>query len=517
MSELQTWSWFFLVVYVGVMLGFGALGMRRVKGADDFATARGGYGPLFLAVAFTATASSGATFLGLPAWGYQVGVSSLALAILYPLGTYIGVLICLRVISHGGSEFGSRSIPEYLGDRYQSEFLRVACSVFTLLMLFYLAGQLVSGLVMFERMLGLSEGWALAITAIVLVLYITLGGAHADILTDGIQGVVMLAISLGIVGLTLYGYSAGGSFEAVLERATALDPHMADAQYPGNPIFGSNWNWVALFICHIPLGLLPHVGNKLWALNDSGSQRTFITAAFTMGMLLPLVTVGGILARAVLGDALFADGSTPNEAIPALLIEIFPAWFAALLSVAILSAIMSTADGLVVSTSQIFANDLYRRTLAPRWHPDDAPERIERRVLLISRVASVFVMLAACYLALQMLTTNVVIVIWIGLGGTMAATAGPVILGALWKSVTRLGALWGFGAGAVAFLVLKMAWLPELSGTPLAGGAQWLLAQAPNPFSCSTLGILFGMTTTWLVSLATPALPSEHLDRVFGQ
>ena len=517
MSELHSWSWVFLVLYVGIMLGFGALGMRRIKDADDFATARGGYGPLFLAVAFTATASSGATFLGLPAYGYQVGLPSLGLAVLYPLGTYFGVLLCLRVISHGGSEFGSRSIPEYLGDRYQSEFLRVGCSIFTLLLLFYLAGQLVSGLVMFERMLGLSEGWALAITTGVLVLYITLGGAHADILTDGVQGVVMLAISVGIVGLTLYGYSAGGSFGAVLERVTALDPHMAKAKYPDHAIFGTNWHWIAIFICHIPLGLLPHVGNKLWALSGQGSRTRFISAAFIFGMTLPLVTLGGVLARAVLGDALFAQGSTPNEAIPALLIELFPAWFAALLSVAILSAIMSTADGLVVSTSQIFANDIYRRTLVPRLHPDLAPETVERRVLLISRIASIFVMAASCYLALKMLTTNVIIVVWIGLGGTMAATAGPVILGALWQSVTRPGALWGFGAGAAAFVCLKMAWLPELDGTTLEAPTQWLLAQAPNPFSCSALGIIVGMAVTWLVSLGTKSLPDRHLARVFGR
>ena len=55
MNSLLVWSWFFLVCYIGLMLSFGYLGMRRVGGSDDFSTARGGYGIWFLAFAMTAT------------------------------------------------------------------------------------------------------------------------------------------------------------------------------------------------------------------------------------------------------------------------------------------------------------------------------------------------------------------------------------------------------------------------------------------------------------------------------
>ena len=69
-------------------------------------------------------------------------------------------------------------IPEFLGDRYQSEFIRVMVSIFSLVLFFYLAGQLVSGLVMFEIMLGLSPFWALSITTAVLLFYVVLGGGR---------------------------------------------------------------------------------------------------------------------------------------------------------------------------------------------------------------------------------------------------------------------------------------------------------------------------------------------------
>ena len=107
------------------MLGLGAWGTRRVKHADDYAVARQSYGPVALALAFAATGASGATFLGLPGLAYSNGLSIMLYAICYPIGMYIGVYICLRVVSESGNEFGSRSIPEYLGDRYKSDRIRV--------------------------------------------------------------------------------------------------------------------------------------------------------------------------------------------------------------------------------------------------------------------------------------------------------------------------------------------------------------------------------------------------------
>src|SRR5690606_9405591 len=97
--ELYVWSWGFLFLYIGGMLVLGWLGSRRVASADDFATARRGYGPLMLALAFASTAASGATFLGLPGLTYTYGTSTLWIAFCYSVGVYIGIMICQRAIA----------------------------------------------------------------------------------------------------------------------------------------------------------------------------------------------------------------------------------------------------------------------------------------------------------------------------------------------------------------------------------------------------------------------------------
>ncbi|MBT5032188.1 MAG: sodium:pantothenate symporter, partial [Proteobacteria bacterium] len=282
---LYTWSWVFMIFYIGAMLVFGVVASRRVKDADDFATARSSYGPMLLALAFASTAASGATFLGVPGLTYTYGVSILWIAFLYPLGIYIGVLICQRSIGRYGNESGARSIPEYLGERYQSEGLRISAAVLSLLLLFYLAGQLVAGLVMFEMMLGLSQAWALGITAVVLLAYVTMGGAHADILTDGAQGFLMVLLALAIAVFFFTGYGAG-ELDNLLESLKQQDPQLLQNFNPSNAITASPWSYISLVIAHIPLGLLPHIGNKLWALKDERSRTRFLILALIFGMIL---------------------------------------------------------------------------------------------------------------------------------------------------------------------------------------------------------------------------------------
>jgi len=266
MDDMTRWSWLFFALYAALMLAFGFIGMRRVHGSDDFATARGSYGPVFLAFAMTATTASGATFIGLPALAYQAGYSALWYALVYPLGVYIGVLICLKAVRRIGADFGSRSMPEYLGERYQSDGLRILAALFSILLLIYLAGQILSGALMFTELLGLDLLTALIVSAAVLGCYVSLGGAHADILTDGVQGALMLLLAIGVLTMFLTGFGTDGGLARVHATLQATDPNLITPLNPTQGLFDSPWDLAAILFAHMPLGLLPHIGNKLWAL-----------------------------------------------------------------------------------------------------------------------------------------------------------------------------------------------------------------------------------------------------------
>ena len=516
--SLLAWSYLFLVVYIGAMLAIGVVGQRRVRHADDFATARGGYGPLFLAFAFAATTASGATFLGGPGLAYSYGLPTVWGNFLYPMGVYFGVLISMRLIAASGNRFGNRTIPEYLGDRFQSDGIRVLVSLFSLVLFFYLVGQLVSGLVMFEIMLGMPPLWALIVTSSVLLVYVVLGGAHADILTDGAQGVMMLVLAIVVIALFALGVGVDGGISGLLENLERQDAHLVGALNPSTPLYHSPWSIVCIVFAHVPLGLLPHLGNKLWALKGAGQQRSFVKLAFTFGITLGMLGLAGLLARGVLGGALLEDGANPNQALPMLFIELFPTWLAALIGVGILAAIMSTADGLVVSSSQIIANDLYRRSLASVIAPGASKAQRDRQELLISRVATVVVLVICTALAWLFMERNIALTVWIGIGGMMAAFAGPLVVGALWKGVTRAGAYAGLTSGFLAFVALHtQAIEPQwFAGGPLHGVVEWLHGEGPNPTSCAAIGEGVGIVFTVVFSKLSTPLPEAHIAAMFG-
>ena len=501
------------------MLVVGLLGSRKVKSADDFATARSGYGPVFLAFAFAATTASGATFLGGPGLVYELGLANAWGGFLYPIGVYFGVLISMRLIATSGNRLGCRSIAEYLGQRYQSEGIRVMVSVFSLVLFFYLAGQLVSGLVMFETMLGLKPMWALIITTVVLLFYVVMGGAHADILTDGIQGMMMLLVALTVILLTAFGIGIEGDFSDLWNNLANQDSVLVEAVNPGSALTHSWWSIISILFACIPLGLLPHLGNKLWALRDLNQQKTFLKLAFTFGLTLGMMGVGGLLARTLLGGALLEEGATTNQALPLVFIEIFPTWLAALIGMGVLAAIMSTADGLVVSSSQIIANDLYRLTIAPRLRNPPTGARLDRQVLNISRVTTVIVLLLTMVMAWGLMDTNIALIIWIGTGGLMAAFAGPLVMGALWRGVTRQGAYAGLASGFIVFVVLHSQLLePGWFGSSgiFYDLVSWIHDEGPNPFSCAAMGEAASVSLTFLVSRFTRPLPEDHIREMFG-
>lgn len=517
--SLLAWSWIFFVIYTAGMLGIGWIGSKRVKHSDDYATARGSYGPMFLAFAFAATTASGATFLGSPGMGYEWGMGTQWGNILYPCGVYFGVLIAMRMIATAGDRFGNRSIPEFLGDRYQSNGIRVMVSLMSLMLFLYLAGQLVSGLVMFGTMLGLSPFIALIFTTGVLAFYVIMGGAHADILTDGVQGFMMLILATVVMVLFFTGYGVEGGLSGLWENLRTQDPELVKPLNIKTPLAHSPWSVISVFFAHIPLGLLPHLGNKLWALKGVDQQKSFIKLAVCFGLMLGMMGVGGLLARAVLGDVLLSSPNNPNESLPKLFVELFPTWLAALIGVGVLAAIMSTADGLVISSSQIIANDLYRRTFVPMMKQQPSEEELDRRILMISRVATIATLLACTVIAWFIKDMNISLIVWMGNGAMMAAFAGPLVMGALWKGVTRWGAYAGLATGFATFIVLRFALLdPAWFGDEglLFNVVTWFQGEAINPFSCAAMGEGVSIVVTFVVSKLTQPLPQDHIDEMFG-
>lgn len=500
-SSVVAWAWGFLAAYVLLMVGLGYVGFRRTGSQDDYATARGGFGFLVLSLAYAATVASGSTFMGMPGLAYGLGFKAGYYAVLYPIGAYIGMMIVARITKKVGDRFGSQSVPDFLGDRYQSPTLRVLAALVALFLLFYVMSQITAAGWLFDTILGVDYGLGIWIAGALLLLYLTAGGSYADILTDGVQGAIMIGITALIVFMFVTGWGVDGgvsSVNAALPAEMQWDVHTSDE----NATFASGWAIFLLLIAHIGFTALPHLGNKFFAIKSTQYMKKFMIASAVIGISLPLMFLGGIVGR-VNGIQI----QNPDAILPVLFMQTLPPVVAAFLSVAILSAIISTADGLIIALSQVFANDLYRKTYVPMRYENPDRERVEQRALWISRITTVLVTVGAI-LAVQTPPEYLAILLWVGIGGIIAAYGGPYLVGTLREETSETAAVTAFLAGFATFFVLHLG--------PQFGLYEGWFPYNENPFAASGVGFILSCVLTYAVSEFTEPLPDEHLEKVFA-
>ena len=505
-TYIGLWGWAWVAVFLALFIGIGVWGMRKTSNDEDFAVARGAYGPVTLAFAFAATIASGATFMSLPGMAYSKGFASLWYPATYPIAIYVGMILAIKLIKRAGDKFRSNSLPEFMGQRYNSNFLRIGFALVSMLLVYYIAAQIVAAATIFEVLLGLNYQHGILVSVAVIALYITMGGSHADIMTDGIQGVMMVLIGLIIGVIFFLGVGFEGTGPSLINDALVKqDPSLGWDNYfrEGDVLFGSFWLISLIFIAHIPFAMNPHIGKLAFALNDPKQIRTFLLIAIPVGSILGFTVLGGLHARALFGPE-FGDVIRPDQAIPVLFTQLFPPFVAGLLGVGVLSAIMSTSDGLFISIAVIFSNDLYKKTFAPVIHKNKSKEQVEQIALNISRVAIVLVGGVACWLAWNP-PQFLAVLLWMGVGGILAGATGPLLIGSLWKGATKTGAIASFLVGVISF-GLGIVYCFVLKEVPFK-----------NPFAVAGTCIIIAAVTMIVVSLFTKKLPQEHVDDMFGE
>jgi Na+/proline symporter len=127
-----------------------------------------------------------------------------------------------------------------------------------------------------------------------------------------------------------------------------------------------------------------------------------------------------------------------------------------------------------------------------------------------------FTIVGAAILGWMTMDMNVVLLMWIGVGGFVAALMGPLVIGSIWQGVTKAGAIWGFWAGAITFIVIRGEIVSGLwlVGTRLEDFGRWFAFYATNPYSAATFGAAASVVMTVAVSrLSPPAAEPASLTR----
>jgi sodium/pantothenate symporter len=339
--------------------------------------------------------------------------------------------------------------------------------------------------------------------ALTVVAYTTYGGFWAVTWTDVLQGILIVAGALLLMGLAL---SRAGGLAAATARLREVDRELLTP--PGPMGFMPAGLAVSFFFMWTigamgqPVGMV-----RLMACPDTRTLRRslFLIGVFYAAIYLPLV-VTFVCARALYPKAFLQE---PDTVMPAMALALTEPWplLGGLILAAPYAAAMSAVAGFLLLMSSSLVRDVYQRSINPK-----VSARLIRRVSY-GTTAVVGLLVTAAALAPPRFLQYVIVFTGAGLGCTFLA---PTVLALYWRRATRAGALAAMAGGFGTVVVLyALGWLGVGKE-----GARGPAAEAFVPWYLGGLDpLLYGLAASFGlglgVSLLTKPPPRADVDRYF--
>ncbi len=377
--------------------------------------------------------AAGLTYGFSQAWvaGVQVGAAFLTLGV---LGKKFAVI---------SRKTGAVTIAGYLKARYKSDALVI---ITTLLMLvFFVAqmiGQFMGGATLIETVTGLPYWVSLAIFAAVVIFYTAFGGFTAVVVTDTVQGVIML---IGTFLFLFYVVVNLGSFEAMsVTLDTTLpgwDTMTGTGYAPGSLL--SFWVLVGVGVLGLPQTAVRGMGFK----DTKSCHNAMLVGTVVAGVLMIGMHVGGVWAGAL------AEGQTFTSTdyfIPTIVQQIMPTGMAGLFLAAPMAAVMSTVSSLLILASASVVKDLWKTYVVK-----DDPIKLEKFNKTLS-YSSFLVTLLIGAIVFFLTLTPPEIIFWVQLfamGGLEACFFWPIVGGIFYKKGNKQAAVASSVIGVLVYVI----------------------------------------------------------------
>lgn len=448
----QPIDYILVLVYFVVVLGFGALFGKGTRTTKDFFFSGQRFSWWIIAFSCVATVVGSYSFIKYSAVGFEYGLSSSMtylndwfLLPLFMLG-WLPIIYFSRV----------QSIPEYFERRFDRRTRVMAVIFIMLYMVGYIGINLYTlGVAMHAIVpsIGTFE-WA-AIISVVAAFYVTFGGQTAVIMTDLLQGFLLLAAGmvLFVLGIWYLGEHNGQGLSGVSAFWEGLPKDhrlpfsgYADSEFPMTGIMWQDLFGSSMFFYFANQGLIM----RFLAVKSVAEGRKAIIAVALILMPLAVLAVGnsGWIGRSMETWGLLPAGTEPKNVFMAVADIITTPGVFGLILAALTAALMSTVDTLINAVSAITVNDIYR--------PFISPDRTDKHYLNVARISSVLFTVLGLALVPVFMGFNS---IYQAHGAFTAAISPPIIVvvlyAILWKRFSSKAAfITLLGGGAVLALSL---------------------------------------------------------------
>ena len=457
---------------------------RKTNSIGDFFVLSGKAGVLVSGIAYFSTQFSMGTFLGTPGTIYGVGYAGMAISV--PGAVFCMILPALligRKLITLGHKYGFLTMADYLTDRYHSKKMSGVLGVMMLFFLVPMMGaQIIGAGVIVHVFTGLPEWVGVVGMGIIVILYCMTGGMKGAMMTDVIQGSLMIATAVVtfIVSVVM-----GGGFSNINHTLQSMNE--AYLTFPGANGY-MPWTY---YVSNIVLWSFftmgqPHLFTKFFAMKDHKTMFKAILLG-TAGMFFSATLIEW---AGVNGIASIQNIEKADQIIPMILQRGLNPFLASIFIAGIVAAGMSTIDGILVTTTGAVTRDIYQKIINK--------DATDEAVMKLSKVVTVIIgIIVICFGVFQ---PGSIFEINLFAFSGMAIFVVPILFGIYWKKATAKGAIAAVIVGIISLLLFTL----NPSVKALAMGFHALF---PTTIIASIVMIV--------VSKFTETPPQETIDRHF--
>src|SRR6266498_2098831 len=506
-----------LIVYFAFVLGIGWALRRFVKSSEDFFLSGRSIPAWIAGFAFLSANLGAQEVIGMAASGAKYGMmtSHFYWGGAVPAMVFVGIFM---MPFYYGSR--ARSVPEYLKLRFDEKTRGFNAMAFAVMTVFSSGISMYALAKLLELVLGWNFHTSVALSAIIVLLYIFLGGLTSAIYNEVLQFflIVMGFLPLALLGLKDVGGWAGltAKLATVATNAGFSAGAWSDSWHhlnaaSANPM-GVEWIGMVMglgFVLSFGYWCTDFLVVQRAMAADSmiAARRTPLLAAIPKMLFPALVILPGMIAIAlhVTGGGLLPIGGdgAPNYnlAVPVMLAHYLPSGLLGLGLTALMASFMSGMAGNVTAFNTVWTYDIYQSYIRP-----GQPDAHYLRVGHAATVFGIFASVLAAYSATRF--NNILDMLQLVFSFVNGPLFATFLLGMFWKRTTGHGAFAGLLTGTITAALHYGLTMPQGATPGIHGGFLGATLHAyPSEMALNFWTALFAWTgcfiTTIVVSLLT--------------
>ncbi|MFC4544513.1 sodium/proline symporter [Halosolutus amylolyticus] len=418
---LQATFGLYLLVLVAIGLYFFLT--EETKQLSDYMLAGRDVGTWPIAISEVSSVASGWTFFAWVGVGFAVGLSGLWFSLTMILLVVFMYRYVASPLRRHSEELGTITVTDHIAAYFEDDAigptirLVVTFAVVTF-MVSYIGAQIIAVGQAMDTGLGIDYTTAILVGGVAVGAYTMLGGFNASVWTDVFQGVL---IFVAVLALPILMLAEIGGWSAFVSEANAANPDLLSmtAGDAGMALTIGVLAWITFAFGTIGQ---PHSLMRFQAIRSESivSKASVIAVSFqSLRLTIPLF-IG------VAGRVLYSDIGNPENVAMTAIVDLFPPVVAGILLAAIVSAILSTSDSMLLVTSSDIT-----RFYEERINPDAS----DTTLILLGRatVATVAVLGVALAWVRPGTIFDIIEFAYVGLGVTVGF---PLLFILFWKRTT---------------------------------------------------------------------------------